>query len=256
MLYDWFTVSAQVLNFLILVWLLKHFLYKPILKALDAREDLIAKKIMDADSVNAEAEKEREKFRDKNDEFDRRRDELMNGARDEVNNERRRLLDEALQAVDLLRLKQQEEMKREQQALSQSIIKKTQAEVFAITRKTLADLADAALEEQMLKVFNLRVLNMDAGVKESVAAALKASNNPVQVRSAFDIPSGQKNNVQQSLNEIFSDEIPVRFETAPGLISGIELSANGQKVAWSISEYLVSMEKSVAELLKVHGEQT
>ena len=43
MLIDWFTVVAQVVNFLILVWLLKRFLYKPILDAIDAREKRIAK---------------------------------------------------------------------------------------------------------------------------------------------------------------------------------------------------------------------
>jgi F-type H+-transporting ATPase subunit b len=42
MLIDWFTVAAQIVNFLILVWLLKHFLYKPILDAIDAREKRIA----------------------------------------------------------------------------------------------------------------------------------------------------------------------------------------------------------------------
>jgi hypothetical protein len=42
MLIDWFTVGAQIVNFLILVWLLKHFLYKPILNAIDAREKRIA----------------------------------------------------------------------------------------------------------------------------------------------------------------------------------------------------------------------
>ena len=42
MLIDWFTVGAQALNFLILVWLLKRFLYKPILDAIDAREKRIA----------------------------------------------------------------------------------------------------------------------------------------------------------------------------------------------------------------------
>ena len=128
-------------------------------------------KIKEADSANAEADKEREKFRDKNDKFDQEREELMNGVREEVSAERRRLLDEALKTADLLRVRQQEEMKLEQQGLSQTIIQKTQAEVFAITRKTLADLSDTSLEEQMLKVFNLRLRNMDAGVKESVAAA-------------------------------------------------------------------------------------
>ena len=51
MLIDWFTVAAQALNFLILVWLMKRFLYKPILNAIDAREKLIAKELADADAA-------------------------------------------------------------------------------------------------------------------------------------------------------------------------------------------------------------
>ena len=56
--------------------------------------------------------------------------------------------------------------------------------------------------------------------------------------------------IQQALNDTFSAEIHVRFETAPDLISGIELTTNGQKVAWSIADYLTFLEKGVDELLK------
>ncbi len=48
MLIDWFTVGAQALNFVILVWLMKRFLYKPILDAIDAREKRIATELADA----------------------------------------------------------------------------------------------------------------------------------------------------------------------------------------------------------------
>ena len=60
----------------------------------------------------------------------------------------------------------------------------------------------------------------------------------------------QRAAIQNALNETFSAEIHVRFETAPDLVSGIELTANGRKVAWSIADYLASLEKSVGELLK------
>jgi F-type H+-transporting ATPase subunit b len=70
------------------------------------------------------------------------------------------------------------------------------------------------------------------------------------VRSAFDLPAEQRSAIQNAINETFSAEIPVRFETAPDLISGIELTTNGQKVAWSIADYLASLEKGVDELLK------
>jgi len=70
------------------------------------------------------------------------------------------------------------------------------------------------------------------------------------VRSAFDLPAEQRAAIQNALNETFSAEIHVRFETAPDLVSGIELTTNGQKVAWSIGDYLASLEKGVGELLK------
>ena len=56
--------------------------------------------------------------------------------------------------------------------------------------------------------------------------------------------------IQNALNETFSAEIRIRFETAPDLIGGIELTANGQKLTWSIADYLASMEEGVDELLK------
>ena len=69
----------------------------------------------------------------------------------------------------------------------------------------------------------------------------------------FDLPADQRAAIQNTLNETFSAEIPIRFETAPGLVSGIELTTNGQKVAWSIANYLLSLERGVDELLKEKG---
>ena len=59
MLIDWFTVGAQVLNFVVLVWLMKRFLYRPILDAIDAREKRVAAELADADARRAEAGRER-----------------------------------------------------------------------------------------------------------------------------------------------------------------------------------------------------
>jgi F-type H+-transporting ATPase subunit b len=250
MLIDWFTVSAQVVNFLILVWLMKRFLYKPILHAIDAREQRIAKELADADTTKTEAEKEREKFQKKNEEFDQHRDELLSKAKDEAKVVRQRLLDEAQQAADALRAKRQDALKREQQSLNDEITRRTQEEVFAIARKTLTDLAGTTLEERMSEVFRRRLRELNDVAKEGLAKALKTSSDPALVRSAFELPSEQRASIQQALNETFSAEIQVRFETAPDVISGIELTAKGRKVAWSIVDYLASLEKSVGELLK------
>jgi len=250
MLIDWFTIGAQALNFLILVWLLKRFLYKPILNAIDAREKLIARELAEADAKKTEAQKEREEFEKKNEEFDQQRAALLTKATDEAKAERQRLLDEARQAADVLSSKRQESLMNEARNLNQAVGRLTQKEVFAITRKALSDLATTSLEERMGEVFTRRLRELDEKAKAVLGDALKRNSEPALVRSTFDLPPGQRAAIQNALNETFSAEISLRFETSPDLISGIELSANGQKVGWSIADYLASMEKGVGELLK------
>jgi F-type H+-transporting ATPase subunit b len=258
MLIDWFTVGAQVVNFLILVWLLKRFLYKPILHAIDEREKRIAAELADADAKKAEAQKERDEFKHKNEELDQQRAALLSKATDEAQAERQRLLNEARKAAAALSSKWQETLRNEEHNLLQAITRRTQQEVFAIARKALADLATTSLEERLGEVFTRRLREMDGQAKAGLAEALKTASDPAVVRSAFDLPAEQREAIQNALNETFSADpstplragIEVRFETAPDLISGIELTTNGQKVAWSIADYLASLEKGIDELLK------
>ncbi len=250
MLIDWFTVGAQALNFLILVWVMKRFLYKPILDTIDAREKRIAAELADADAKKAEAQQERDEFQHKNEEFDQRRAALWSRATDEAKAERQRLLDEARNAADALSAKRQETLRNDAHNLSQAISRRTQEEVFAITRKVLTDLATTSLEERLGEVFTRRLRTMDGKAKQGLAEALQTASDPALVRSAFALPAEQRAAIQNALNETFSAEVLVRFEAAPDLVSGIELTTNGQKVAWSIGDYLASLEKGVDELLK------
>jgi len=250
MLIDWFTVLAQVVNFLILVWLLKRFLYRPILDAIDAREQRIAKELADADAKKAEAQKERDEFQHKNEAFEQQRAALLGKATDEAKAVRQRLLEDARQAADALAAKREEALRTEQQSLNAALSRRARDEVFAIARKALADLATTDLEERMAAVFTRRLREMDAKAKAGLGEALKSASAPGIVRSAFDLPAEQRAAIQKALNETFSADIRLRFETAPDLVSGIELATDGQKVGWSIADYLASLERGVDELLK------
>jgi F-type H+-transporting ATPase subunit b len=249
MLIDWFTICAQALNFLVLVWLMKRFLYKPILNAIDAREKLIAAELADAAGKKAEAQKQTDDLRKKNEEFDQQRAALMTKATDEAKTEGAHLLDEARKAADALSAKRQDTLTDEANNLNQALARRTQQEVFAITRKTLTDLATVSLEERMGEVFTRHLRELDGKLKANLSEAIKTSPDPALVRSTFDMPPEQRGAIQNALNETFSADVRLHFETSPDLISGIELTSNGQKLGWSIDDYLASMEKGVGELL-------
>jgi F-type H+-transporting ATPase subunit b len=250
MLIDWFTVSAQALNFILLVWLLKRFLYKPILDAVDTREKRIASELADADAKKAESQKERSEYERKNEQFEQQRAELLRQATQDASVERRRLLDEASTSADALAASRQKTLRNDVHNLHQAICSRTQQEVFAIARKALADLATTSLEERMGEVFTRRLRTMNGKPKEALAQALKTGSEPALVRSAFKLPPAQRAAVQNALNETFSADVHIRFEATPELVSGIELTANGQRIAWSIADYLASLERSLAELVR------
>lgn len=250
MLIDWFTVVAQLINFLILVWLLKRFLYRPILDAIDARESRIAAELADADARKVEARRERDEFEAKNTAFEQQRATLLGQATEEAKAERQRLLDEARQAADDLSAKRMQGLRNDSRGLNQALLRRTQEEVFAIARKALADLADADLEASIAKTFTRRLGELDGETKALLAQAMQTTAEPAVVRSAFDLSEEQRGTIRGALNETFATEATIQFETAPDRISGIELSANGQKLAWSIAEYLAALEQDVAELLK------
>jgi len=250
MLIDWFTVGAQVLNFLILVWLLKHFLYHPILDAIDAREERIAKELADADAKKAEAAKERADFEQKNAAFDKEKASLLAQATAAADTERQRLLDVARQDAADLAAKRQESLRQEAKNLHQEISRRAQQEVFAIARKALGDLAGATLEERMVAVFVDRLQALGNDEKQTLVSTLKLENVPILVRSSFDLPSEQQAVIKATVHDFLGTDVDLIFETAPDLIGGIELSSDGQKLAWSIAAYLTALESSVGELLK------
>jgi F-type H+-transporting ATPase subunit b len=249
MLINWFTVLAQAINFLILVWLLKHFLYKPILHAIDDREKGIATQLAQAEAKVSEAQKERDDFQHKNEAFDQERAALLAKAKDEAKVERQRLIDEAKKDADALRAKRQAALESEQRNLDQEIVRWTQKQVFAITRKALTDLASTSLEERMGDVLVGRVRALTGAAKEQLATAFKSSDHQVSVHSTFELPPEQRTAIESAVKETFAPDAHVQFETAPQLVCGIDLSTNGHKVSWSIADYLATLEKSAGELL-------
>jgi F-type H+-transporting ATPase subunit b len=252
MLNGWFTIAAQIVNFLVLVWLLKRFLYKPILDAIDQREKNIAAQLATAVATRTEAQKEHDNYEQKNKTFDQQRATMLTKATDDAKAERQKLIDQAHKDADALRAKAISALKVEQQQLNHEIRGWTQNQVFAIARKTLADLAAPSFEEALSDAFVVRLRGLNGPSKDQMATALQKPPGPAIVRSADELPSGQKAKIEAAIQQIFANSIPIQFEISPDLIGGVELTANGQKVSWNIARYLTSLEVKTSELFKTN----
>ncbi|GAB1399160.1 ATP synthase subunit B [Aminivibrio sp.] len=247
---DWFTVAAQAINFLLLVWLMKRFLYKPVLRAIDAREKRIEEQLADARAQKMEALEEKEEFQRKNEIFDQERTELMNAAAEEAKSEKMRLLEEARASAEELQAKWREGLEKDASRLEEDFQSRVRKDVFFIVRKTLSDLAGEELEGKIIDLFLRRLEAMDEETRTSLAPVSKDPDESVQLRTAFPLTEKQQKRIAQEVKRLFALKGEPKFTVEEDLLAGIELSAKGQKISWTIDDYLLSLRESVEDLMK------
>jgi len=249
MLIDWFTVGAQVLNFLVLVWLLKRFLYQPVLDAIDAREKKIADELARAANSEEKAEQDRQLFAQKNQQFDTEREQHMQQVRDQARAEGAQLLAQAREAAEALKTRQLAALDAEQSALANELARRTRAEVFALTRQAFAAMADSELEAQLLKVFIQRLQSADH-VQEMLAQSgqsdSKDSPDSVLIASAFALSAAQQGMLRAEVKACLKQDVALQFEVDPALLAGIELTVGGYRLGWSLNSYLSGLQESTA----------
>lgn len=249
MLIDWFTVFAQIVNFLILIWLLHRFLYGPIVKAMQAREDRIREQLESADGQRRAAEEIKANYVSKRQELDEQHDRLIIEAREEAEAWRKEQMDRARAEVDEAQGHWQEAIQREKDLFLRELRQRTGHKVVAIARRALADLADADLEAQMVHVFLQRLQTTDPDRREEIAQSIRDSGRAIVVQSAFELPPEQRDEFTALVGDMVGEGVPLEFVTDSELLAGIELKAGSYHVAWSLDEHLVSLEQDMAELL-------
>lgn len=247
---DWFTFIAQIINFLVLVWLLKRVLFQPILRAVDEREKRIAASLREAEEQKAKAKEEREKFERENESLEQRRGNMLARAAEEAEDERHRLVEKAREESKTQSVLEHETLLKEFETLRIALAGRVQREVFAIARKTLDDLAGIPLEQRAVEVFILRLKAMTDEEKQELLSGLKTPGGRLFLRSAFELGTEQRQRLERAISETLGAGNQMEFAIAPEIVSGIELSSDGHRVCWNIANHLNSLEKSVAELLE------
>ena len=247
---NWFTVIAQLVNFIVLVWLMKKYLYKPILDAVDEREKKIADELKDAKNKMAEAKKEQDEFQKKNHVFDLHKKKMMDKAVVDAEEEKQKLIDVAKKEVDNLKKKQADSAKELQENLNHQIAKKTQQEVFSITKKALTELASTNLEEQSVHVFVDKIKALSGKDKKQFIDAFQSDSDAVSINSAFKLSEKEQKSIKTAIADILGNGGKYNFKTDTKMISGVELATKGYKLSWSFSAYIDSLEKSMASATK------
>ncbi len=247
---DWFVFLAQIFNFLLLMYLLKHFLYGRIIKAMDDREAKIAARFAEADELKTKAEEEALLYEKRNQSLNEKKETLLNEATLAAEAKRKELMEKVRVEVDAVKARWQDMLVREQDAFFYDLRQRAAKQLYATARKALSDLADADLEERIVEEFLRRVKDLDEEKSAQLRKAISGGGNRVTIQSAFGISAPRQTQIEEVLKKQITNGFTIRYLQEPDIVSGIEMRVNGHKIAWSLNEYLETLVESLTETLQ------
>lgn len=247
MLIDPFTVLAQIVNFLILVALLKHFLYGPITQAMAQREQTIASRLNQAQQQETVAQQEATRLQQMQHDFAAHRDQRLTELRSQIEDQRLSLLTAAKAEVGQAKTLWYQSLEQEKAGVLRAFRQQSAYQLAQTVRQVLIDLADADLEQQVVNTFLTRLGQLPASEQQVLQTALAIADGiPVVVRSSWPLPEENRQAIAAAVQTAATHPITLHFETNADLGCGVELRTPDYKLDWNLAAYLDHLEHALA----------
>ncbi len=240
---DWITVIAQIANFLVLVWLLKRFLYRPILDGIDAREAEISRQMAAAGEAQKKAQVVEVEYRKLRAQLLSDQNAIVEQALKASQHQRDTLLVDARTKLEQEQQDWRRHLERERQKFSVRLQRAGSETLLELTRKALRDLADETLEEAIVRHVSARLKPI---AQELSHAAGDSTEAVATTRDA--LPEAARVQMQTDLEKLLPG-ISLRFETDPQQAPGLVLRVGGAHVAWTVDSYTEEFEALLNERL-------
>ena len=240
------TFIAQIINFLILMFLLYKVLYKPLLTAVDNREQRISAEIKQARDGVVEIERRLAEIAQKEREIDSERNSVLDKAYQDAEDLRTRLSDDVRAEIAEKRALWMDELAVERKNLENELRTMLVGNFVIFSKKALADLADASMSERMTAVLTRKFDDLSEKEKAKLKAATQA-----EVSTAFAATDAEKADISAFLKEKTGiDPEKIVFKQKPSLLCGIEIVANDNVLGWNLDGYLKTFVEETDEALK------
>lgn len=240
---DWITVIAQIANFLVLVWLLKRFLYRPILDGIDAREAEIARRMAEAGEAQKKAQAAEAEYRKQQTQLLSDQDAMVEQALRASENQRDTLLADARAKLEQEQKEWHRHLERERQKFTTQLQRAGEETLLELTRKALRDLADETLEEAIVRHVSKRLQPIANELSAAAGDSIEA------IATTRDIlPEAAQAQMQADIDRLLPG-IALRFETDPQQAPGLVLRVGGAQVAWTVDSYTDEFDALLSERL-------
>ncbi len=252
---DWWTFIAQIINLVILLFLLRRFLYLPVLKAVEARQKLIKGELKKAADAHREAERISADYQKQIKKIESRRQEILQQTQIEAENLRSKLTAAAEEQYKKSQAEWQRRLVAEQKTLNAAIQQLIVEHFIGFSNKALRQMADISLNNLVIERFMHELQSLSAARQKQLAADFK-HKKVLTVQTAPELEAQQQQKVGEFL--LRQLQLPpttrIDFTLNPDLICGIAVQSEEQAISWNLADYLQEfkqkMSKEMLNLIK------
>lgn len=253
MLIDWFTVVAQLVNFVILLVVLKFLLYDRILEAMEKRRQSFAEREETTERLQREAEEEARRLEGDRKEIEAHWEDMIEEARREASDRRHELMEEARSDVELQERRWQDSIRSNRDRLLTELERSTGTQAIEIARRALQNLADADLEAEVARAFANRLEEAEAD--DELVEALRDGDEPLTVCTSFELDERIRKPIRDALHDLAGDfEREIDWERDPDLVAGIVIRVGSRRIGWTIDQYLEDLHGVFESVIHTHME--
>jgi F-type H+-transporting ATPase subunit b len=247
---DWFTFVAQIVNFLILVALLRWLLYDRILEAMQSRQERLAARLSSAEEAESRAERSRQHYESLRAEVNHTREQALSELQTQIAEQRDAMIREARDATDQLRRQWREELARDRQELLNTLRREAGSAGLRVAEHLVSKLGDAKLRNNLVQQFLRQLEQVAAEQRKEVAAQLAGDGAVMIVRTYPDLEPTQQQRIEAFLADWLESDPAVEFEEDPALVCGLELDAAGHCFGWNARDALQDLELEFEQQLE------
>lgn len=248
---DWITFIAQIVNLFVLVWLLKRFLYKPVLDVIEKRRNEINEKIDSATTLQRQAESEFQALESEKATFEKSLQKQRNDLAKELTEQRKESLESIKQEASQLKMQLHEQVKIQNENLKSELENFISHDFLNIAGKIITDLTDATPIERVLNLFYKKLINLTKSEKTKIDKIIK-NQKVIFVNSSETLSENHKQDMNRFLRDYFeiSPKTKIQYKTESTLVLGIEIRFAENSIDWTIKNYLDELEQSLEQVLK------
>lgn len=222
--FNWSTFFLEIINFLVLVWLIKRFFYKPVREIIEKRRSAIDEQIASAKTLESDAERMRTQYENRLSAWEKEKQQQQEKLNKEIEEQKKQQLD--LLEKQLVEEKQKNAsiQHKQTQILKHKIEKQALDQAVHFTAKLLQDLSCQELENKLIELFLKNVDNFSQAEKQILADVYSDENPAILIETAYPLSLVNKDNIQKAIQNLFEQEIHCSYNESHEVIAGLRVN--------------------------------